>query len=98
MRLTINPLDPAEPVAAGGRRAGARPWCWPRLPPCWSSAPPSGRPAGTPSWSASAPSPPTPGAPNSLQVIISRDGRPGDRPGRPELRMLKAHLYYGGKG
>jgi hypothetical protein len=36
------------------------------------------------------------GAPNSLQVIISRDGRPAtDLAGR--LDTLKAHLYYGGK-
>jgi hypothetical protein len=36
------------------------------------------------------------GAPNSLQVIISRDGRPAtDLAG--QLDKLKAHLYYGGK-
>jgi hypothetical protein len=36
------------------------------------------------------------GAPNSLQVIISRDGRPAtDLAGK--LGKLKAHLYYGGK-
>jgi hypothetical protein len=36
------------------------------------------------------------GAPNSLQVIISRDGRPAtDLAGK--LGRLKAHLYYGGK-
>ena len=36
------------------------------------------------------------GQPNSLQVIISRDGRPAtDLAG--QLDKLKAHLYYGGK-
>jgi hypothetical protein len=36
------------------------------------------------------------GAPNSLQVVISRDGRPAtDLAGR--LDTLKAHLYLGGK-
>ncbi len=36
------------------------------------------------------------GAPNSLQVIISRDGKPAtDLAG--QLDKLKAHLYYGGK-
>ena len=36
------------------------------------------------------------GAPNSLQVIVSRDGKPAtDLAG--QLDKLKAHLYYGGK-
>jgi hypothetical protein len=70
--------------------------CSPPWPPPLPPPTPRSRSAATPSWSGFGDEPAYAGQPNSLQVLITRDGKPAtDLAGK--LDGLMAHAYYGRK-